>query len=1189
MKPNVPRIDERSFQNLLKQMRSMVPFYTPEWNPDAEKEHGQALMKIYLHMLEQVIFRLNQVPEKNFIAFLNMLGIKLRPAQSAKAAVTFKLAEGTQEHVTVPKGTLLTGEGTDGEEVTFETESDLRLTPSLLKEIVSVDATKDQIFFHTDAYNNNENFYILAGKNKQERSLYIGHADLFSLTNSTEINVKFELKKGATGGILKLVWEYWDGERWVELDTFDAADGAINPADTTSLLNKSGSMKIIKTSVSEIAMTELFMMESRWLRCRLKNSLTAGNSTQLPEIDTIRLRTEPVAPFPAELAFNNDIPINLEEKNLQLAAIKDAVELGFVSISNDKTVLTLQDDDLSVSALEKGDFLQLANQQDPPEIRQIESIDPLNPNEIKLDNPLEFNYSISSNEVIVKLNTAIRGSDGANVKVKIQPTKVFDIINKTLVLKRGDKKEYVSIDSLDVVEPNGEQLVDAINIQRSTENITSYVATNTAQLISKINPFGKLPGLFDAFYIASDEAFSKKGAEIILDIEAGLEDSDQNTEVSAVLSWEYWNGKSWHVLQVTDNTDRFSKPEKITFTCPQDIEKIKVNGEEKYWIRVRIIDGDYGKEIIIVPIESDGAEVDIQLGTIHYPEVTELEINYEGIPVQPQHCFSLNNLDVADHITELVDPKLSFIPFKKLPEQFQGLFLGFDKQIVGGPIRILFNLTEQTLTEADTLKIQWFYWKGDHWSKINVQDGTEHLTRKDLLEFSLPLGFKSQKFFGKSQFWIKGNVTEGIFKELDSVEDGPKVPELIGIFPNSTYAIQASVVNDEILGTSDLTANQAFQLLNPLIISQTIFINEPTKPSEDEEKAIIQEQGEDAIAPIIDQKGEILNYRVRWHAVEDFYQSGPQSRHYIVDKRQGIIQFGDGINGLVPPHGRDNIRVSYRYGGGINGNVQIGKISALKNAIPFVNEVTNHLPADGGSDTETLEEVLQRGPNRLKNRDRAVTSEDYAALARNASRKIKRAKCLPNTNADGEYALGHVSVIIVPDTQNANEPVSRLLVKVVQAYLEKYSTNTVSVPRHIDVRGASYIQIIIEVSVVPVSLEASARVESGISEALSDYLHPLTGGKRGYGWEFGKNICCAEIIALLEGVTDVDYVQELVILADGERQPGDIIIGDDTLPFSGEHRVNLIFDSNDDDKSLSNLPFSTCQDQSNEFSREGLK
>ena len=1256
MKKTAPRIDKRSFQELLKQMQSKVPFYTPEWKPGGVNEQGQALMNIYLHMLEQVITRLNQVPDKNFVAFLNMLGIKLRPAQSAKAAITFMLAEGSQEHVTVPQGTLLTGEGTDGDEVSFETQSDLRVTPSLLKEIVSIDAEKDQIFVHTDEYIASESFHILSGKNKQERSLYIGHTDLFSLTNPTKISVEFTLKNGATGGVLKIIWEYWNGERWTELVNFDASETAIGPNDTTELLNKSGTMEVKKLNAGEIAIHELLKLESRWLRCRVKNSLTARNTVLLPEIETIQLRINPIDPFSAELAFNNDIPISFEEKNVQLSTVVDNVDLVFVSLSADKTVLTLQDGMFLVSELVIGDYIQIANQQDASEIRQIAAITLSTPNNITLDKPLDFEYPASSQTITVRFNTAIRGSQQLDIKlsadvatkidsiqldvigtlivgdliklsnsvdssevreiitiaglkltlnksldfkyekssasvilltkVKILPTKLFDILNKKILLEQNTIKEYASVEFLSIVEIDSEQMVEAIYIQLSTiQTAQFYVAGNISRVISRIKPFGELPGLFDTFYIASDEAFSKKGADVKLIIGAEWMHAPPIINIpSAVLSWEYWNGKSWRVLQANDATDRLSKPGNITFTCPDDIEKVEVNGEEKYWIRVRIIDGDYGKEIIIVPT-GVGTIVNITSGIIHYPIINELKISYQGKPAQPQHCFSLNNLDFEDHITELVDPKQTFIPFKILPEQFQGLFLGFDKQIEGGPIRVLFDLTEQILTETDNLKIQWFFWKGDHWSKVNSVDGTEHLTRKDLLEFSLPVGFESRKLFDKQQFWIKANVTDGSFNQLDSNEDGLKVPELIGIFPNSTYAVQASVVNDEVLGASDLTANQAFQLLNPLIISQVITINEPSKPSDEEEKAILQEEGSDAIELIQDQNGEILDYRIRWHEVDDFYNSNPKSRHYIVDKRQGIIQFGDGINGLVPVLGSDNIRASYRYGGGINGNVEIGKITALKNAIPFVNQVNNYLPADGGSDTETLEEVLERGPKRLKNRDRAVTSDDYAALARNASRKIKRAHCLPNTNAEGEFSLGHVSVIIVPNTQSGNEPVSRLLVKVVREYLEKYSANMVSAPMHIDVRGANYVQITIQPTVVPVSLEASARVDTGIIAILNRYIHPLTGGKQGNGWEFGKNICRSEIIALLEGVTDVDYVKQLIILVNGKRQAGDIDIVENMLPFSSEHKVNLVFDANSG-TSQGSATNAISQDQVNEFCAE---
>jgi len=62
-----------------------------------------------------------------------------------------------------------------------------------------------------------------------------------------------------------------------------------------------------------------------------------------------------------------------------------------------------------------------------------------------------------------------------------------------------------------------------------------------------------------------------------------------------------------------------------------------VNGEEKYWIRVRIIDGDYGREIILIPKE--GKNVDIEKGKIHYPIINSLKINYKGTSEKPQHCF----------------------------------------------------------------------------------------------------------------------------------------------------------------------------------------------------------------------------------------------------------------------------------------------------------------------------------------------------------------------------------------------------------------------------------------------------------------------------------------------------------------------------------------------------------------------
>src|SRR5919108_2205514 len=120
MKLVAPKIDSRSFRDLLEESRALALLYTPEWITGQQGELGQALLNIYLQLQEQILRRLNRVPEKNFVAFLDMMGIKLLPAQSAQAAVTFTLANGTTEHVLVPSGTLLSGQAADGSgEVVF--------------------------------------------------------------------------------------------------------------------------------------------------------------------------------------------------------------------------------------------------------------------------------------------------------------------------------------------------------------------------------------------------------------------------------------------------------------------------------------------------------------------------------------------------------------------------------------------------------------------------------------------------------------------------------------------------------------------------------------------------------------------------------------------------------------------------------------------------------------------------------------------------------------------------------------------------------------------------------------------------------------------------------------------------------------------------------------------------------------
>lgn len=145
MKVKPPKIDERDFSDLLNELKASVPHYTPEWTCSDEKDPGMALSKIFIHMTSSIIQHFNQVPHKNFVAFLDMLGIRLLPAQSARVPLTFKTAKGTENEIFIPERTMASADETEKhEEIPFETEKNLLAIPAQLRRVISVDPEKTQ-------------------------------------------------------------------------------------------------------------------------------------------------------------------------------------------------------------------------------------------------------------------------------------------------------------------------------------------------------------------------------------------------------------------------------------------------------------------------------------------------------------------------------------------------------------------------------------------------------------------------------------------------------------------------------------------------------------------------------------------------------------------------------------------------------------------------------------------------------------------------------------------------------------------------------------------------------------------------------------------------------------------------------------------------------------------------------------
>src|SRR5690606_12417829 len=89
----VPNLDDIQFQrDLVDDARLRIIRYCPEWTVYNLSDPGITLIELFAWMTELMVYRLNKVPDKNYVKFLEMVGVELMPAAAAEAELTFRLS-----------------------------------------------------------------------------------------------------------------------------------------------------------------------------------------------------------------------------------------------------------------------------------------------------------------------------------------------------------------------------------------------------------------------------------------------------------------------------------------------------------------------------------------------------------------------------------------------------------------------------------------------------------------------------------------------------------------------------------------------------------------------------------------------------------------------------------------------------------------------------------------------------------------------------------------------------------------------------------------------------------------------------------------------------------------------------------------------------------------------------------------
>jgi predicted phage baseplate assembly protein len=266
---------------------------------------------------------------------------------------------------------------------------------------------------------------------------------------------------------------------------------------------------------------------------------------------------------------------------------------------------------------------------------------------------------------------------------------------------------------------------------------------------------------------------------------------------------------------------------------------------------------------------------------------------------------------------------------------------------------------------------------------------------------------------------------------------------------------------------------------------------------------------------------------VAWRRIDDLALAGVQQPQFQFDAEAGTIRFGDGVRGKIPARGA-RIRVALmRTGGGDAGNVAAGTLSEIQPVQAPVARLKawQPLPAQHGQNAETLVEAERRIPALFRNRDRAVTADDYEQLAATTPGvRVGRVEIMPRFKPQERRfeVPGVVSVMALPKRENFEAPyprVDRSFIEALYAQLERRKP----LGTELYVIGCEYVPFAISVGID--NPGGREEVNTAVKNALQRYVYCQgPGGPNGDGWPLGRTVKRRELEIVVSRVEGVDGV-----------------------------------------------------------------
>src|SRR5271157_2729342 len=221
MAVSAPKIDSRTADDIVKrtvELAARDSGWQPDAHPQSNPDLGWALVNVFAGFAELVIERLNRVPDKKFLAFLDLLGLELQPPQPARVPLTFYLAEGSMTEPMAPAGTQVTAPPPAGQKdpIVYETESGLIVTRSQLVAVYTLKPNEDLYADRTSVLTGGDEskFDVFGGVTDIPHAIYLGSLKRLSGPGVKDVTLVFTQKNDEFSWSHYVAWEFWNGKAW---------------------------------------------------------------------------------------------------------------------------------------------------------------------------------------------------------------------------------------------------------------------------------------------------------------------------------------------------------------------------------------------------------------------------------------------------------------------------------------------------------------------------------------------------------------------------------------------------------------------------------------------------------------------------------------------------------------------------------------------------------------------------------------------------------------------------------------------------------------------------------------------------------------------------------------------------------------------------------------------------------------